>query len=282
MGWFWADSNASSNTGKLLKVNGSDIPAVCPMRSSSDNSEKLPATCPMRDDKDKSNIEDINPLNNMPTFISSKMALGQQSALPTERTVSTIPRGDDTKQGFWEYPSPQQMFNAMLRKGKLTSDAEDSVESMVDVHNFLNEEAWQEILEWEKPHIIDQPPRLLKFTGKPHDLSPRAQMYLSLSKIFPNSFNGEPPFDRHDWTVLRNVGEDEETGIPKWREIRYVIDYYGGPDNEEGYPTFFLDVRPGLDNVENAVDRFKHWSMPLVSKALGSPHEPLVSTAEKK
>jgi hypothetical protein len=48
----------------------------------------------------------------------------------------------------WEYPSPQQFYNALVRKGWETP--EEHVETMVDIHNFLNERAWMEVLKWEK------------------------------------------------------------------------------------------------------------------------------------
>lgn len=205
----------------------------------------------------------------MPFTISSEKAPGQKIDLPKERTLSTIPRGSSDNEGVWEYPSPQQMLNAMLRKGK-GDIPEDAVESMVDVHNWLNEAAWREILSWEEPYIADseKQPRLLKFIGKPSQLSPRARLYLGLSEFFPNTFGGEPPFDRHDWTILRQGKDESQT------PVRYVIDYYGGADDEEtGMPTFFLDVRPALDSFTNAVDRFRRWKQeaidPTVSKALG-------------
>ncbi len=233
--------------------------------ASKNSDDKVPAVCPVNHEG-----SGLNPLNNMPTYIPSSKMPGQQIDLPTQRTISTIPRGEDDNEGNWEYPSPQQMFNAMVRKGKGDGIPEDAVESMVDVHNFLNEGAWQEILQWEKPYTEHNKlePRLLKFTGRPDDMSPRARMYLFLSKWFPNTFDGNPPFDRHDWTVLRPEGQTQD-GKKIWRQVRYVIDYYGGPDNEEGMPTFFLDVRPALDNPLNAYDRFKKWSGPVIKKALG-------------
>lgn len=243
-------------------------PAACPMKPKGDAAvcpvkpkKEAPPVCPMK----KTDGEDINPLNNMPHVISDLMMPGQKIKLPTERTFSTIPRGEDEQEGVWEYPSPQQMFNAMLRKGKAEDIPEDAVEDMVDVHNFLNEGAWQEILGWEKPHTAkyNKPPRLAQFTGRPDDMSPRALMYLQLSKVFPQSFNPEPPFDRHDWYVLRSNGQGG------WDKVRYVIDYYGGPDDPHGMPTFFLDVRPALDNFTNAKDRFVHWSKPVWDKAMG-------------
>lgn len=84
----------------------------------------------------------------MPTLSNAREADSPQSiALPLERETSSIPRGDS--ESNWEYPSPQQMYNAMLRKGYTDTPA-DAVESMVAVHNFLNEGAWNEIEEWER------------------------------------------------------------------------------------------------------------------------------------
>jgi cytochrome c heme-lyase len=88
---------------------------------------------------------ELNPLNNMPT-LSHAMAPGQSTELPTERTTSTIPR-PHAEEKVWEYPSPQQFYNALVRKGWETP--EEHVETMVDIHNFLNEEAWQQVLKWE-------------------------------------------------------------------------------------------------------------------------------------
>lgn len=90
----------------------------------------------------------LNPLNYMPTHLSQARESPHQTiALPLDRETSTIPKGDGA--GNWEYPSPQQMYNAMLRKG-YTDTPQDAVEAMVAVHNFLNEGAWGEIREWER------------------------------------------------------------------------------------------------------------------------------------
>ena len=82
----------------------------------------------------------------MPSLSNKREHAEQTVSLPLSRETSSIPRGDaDTN---WEYPSPQQMYNAMLRKGYTDTPA-DAVESMVAVHNFLNEGAWNEIVQWE-------------------------------------------------------------------------------------------------------------------------------------
>ncbi|KAK6458780.1 cytochrome c/c1 heme-lyase [Scheffersomyces xylosifermentans] len=278
MGWFWAETRPAVSTGavapakcpvdhKALQAQKQNAQASgCPIDHSA-YSKKTQATssdteakCPVKHD------DNLNPLNNMPVNLSSERIPGQKITLSTVRTISSIPRGESEDQGLWEYPSPQQMLNAMVRKGKAQDIPEDAVESMVDVHNFLNEGAWQQILEWEHKYTKETKiePRLKMFTGRPDDMSPRAQMYLLLGKLFPNTFNTQPPFDRHDWTVLRSLGLNKG-----WKEVRYVIDYYSAPDEDDNMPAFMLDTRPALDNPTNAIDRFTHWSYPLYKKAMG-------------
>jgi hypothetical protein len=80
----------------------------------------------------------------MPDLANAKQP-GQKVDLSTERVESSILRDRMEK---WEYPSPQQFYNALVRKGWETP--EEHVEVMVDIHNFLNEQAWQEVLKWEK------------------------------------------------------------------------------------------------------------------------------------
>ena len=55
------------------------------------------------------------------------------------------------------------------------------------------------------------------------------------------------PFDRHDWIVRRENGE----------EVRYIIDFYRGrsiPGAPAGVAVH-LDVRPAIDSVPALVDR---------------------------
>ncbi|KAK9470928.1 cytochrome c and c1 heme-lyase [Dipodascopsis tothii] len=235
--------------------------AKCPV----DHTKLKPAAdaskCPVDHTKLKGGV---NPLNNMPE-LSANRAPGQKGALDTERTFSSIPKGSDASEGVWEYPSPQQMFNAIVRKGKHADDDEEAVTSMVDVHNFLNEGAWEEILRWEAKYTADsgQAPRLLQFTGRPNDPSPRALMLQAMGKVFPSKFGIEPPFDRHDWTVQRALPGGDRA------KVRYVIDYYSGPAEPDGSPSFYLDVRPALDSVTSAHDRFSVWSAAVWEDAMG-------------
>ena len=126
-------------------------PAKCPINHNNDtvlasgSSSSSPAKCPVGHGK-------LNPLNQMPN-LAQERAPGQTMELPLEREVSTIPRAKDSSK--WEYPSAQQFYNALVRKGWETP--EEHVQTMVDIHNFLNEEAWQEILKWEPPYVTHSP-----------------------------------------------------------------------------------------------------------------------------
>lgn len=89
----------------------------------------------------------LNPLNQIPSL--PQTPLDDSDQLPTERTLSSIPRSVDAgRKEAWEYPSPQQFYNALVRKGWETPV--EHVETMVEIHNFLNERAWGEVLQWEK------------------------------------------------------------------------------------------------------------------------------------
>ncbi|KAL2709627.1 Cytochrome c heme lyase [Kluyveromyces marxianus] len=283
MGWFWADKvNTTSDTKATAKADVSACPVMhkpasdkndiseCPVMHGNSGSE---GGCPVI----SKHGDQLNPLNNIPVGLTHAKQAGQKLDLPTERTVSSIPKGKASDEEFWEYPSPQQMYNAMVRKGKIdpyTGEEipEDAVESMVFVHNFLNEGCWQEILDWEKKYVqqTQSYPKLLQFTGKPDQLSPRARCFNILGTLFPGHFSSELPFDRHDWVVLRPDPTSSDSENPGYRKVRYVIDFYGGPDDEDGLPTFNLDVRPALDNFTNAKDRFERWITPTLDKYFNS------------
>jgi cytochrome c heme-lyase len=234
----------------------------------------------------------LNPLNYMPNDLSNAPAPSQSTVLPQSREASTIPRGDGTGQ-TWEYPSPQQMYNAMLRKGYEDTPT-DAVEAMVAVHNFLNEGAWAEILEWERRFggglarawracsrgeagSVLSPgspsegrwgedraaPQLARLMGRPGDLTPKARMLQAAAWAFPARYNGELPFDRHDWFVKRDLPDGSH------QEVRYVIDYYSAPPDPNGEPVFYLDVRPAVDSPAAVVWRAMRWGGDLWYRGMG-------------
>ena len=112
------------------------------------------------------------------------MAPGQRRAISTDRQVSTIPKsGTD---GTWVYPSPQMFYNSLVRKGKAEDCTEDDMSAVVSVHNSMNEDTWRRVLTWERLHQDEcRNPMLLRFLGRPDDLSPLAwaRYFMSLIHI---------------------------------------------------------------------------------------------------
>ncbi|KAL2022039.1 hypothetical protein VTK56DRAFT_6279 [Thermocarpiscus australiensis] len=325
MGWFWADTTppAPRAVNPVDSRNHSGVaspPPGCPMHkrtvdvlsSASPSSNQAPSSCPVPHGNPSANaalsscpvphsshgdpsdqrqeqslLSKLNPLNYMFHSISQEPAPNQAFALPTSRDESSIPKG--TGDGNWEYPSPQQMYNALLRKGYTDTDI-TAVESMVAVHNFLNEGAWAEIVEWERrfgkglwrgwevskrgeenaPLELRKleaqeggraQPTLIRFQGRPKDMTPKAAMLQLLGRVYPAKFGTEPPFDRHDWYVSREINGQK-------KEVRYVIDYYSAPPEPTGEPVFYLDVRPAL-TPSGAVERLMRWGGDVWWRASG-------------
>jgi cytochrome c heme-lyase len=167
--------------------------AQCPIQRDKDSFQKS-GQCPVEHGE-------LNPLNQMPSLANAPQP-GQSVDLPTERTESSIPRDGRER---WEYPSPQQFYNALVRKGWETP--EEHVEVMVEIHNFLNEQAWLEVLKWEKrqhgqvvclnlSRSRSSPPllfssndiQLARLRGRPGELSPKARLFMLAGWLLPSRF----------------------------------------------------------------------------------------------
>ncbi|GMH87798.1 hypothetical protein TL16_g10968 [Triparma laevis f. inornata] len=229
---------------------------------------------------------------------------GQDFPLHTHREVSSIPKSSHTpnhqsqvtavgspeEKEKWVYPSEQQYYNAVMRKGwKGISPSE--IPEVVRIHNFVNERGWAEVCSWEEPHSTKikesskpppsnsstpsppssstftprtlpwsptttttstyTPPKLIRFLGRPTDPSPKSFLNLLLGY--------KPPFDRHDWIISRTRTTLPHEASFFWEgggmvreEVRYVIDFYEG-----GGMGCFLDVRPAVDGVQQVLDRIR-------------------------
>jgi cytochrome c heme-lyase len=243
--------------------------ATCPVNHDKDSSastalkDKKPAidSCPIANPeyaKDKKPANDtcqvsanegLNPANYMPEIPEQQTWPGQSIPLDTNRTTSTIPKGSVVpphqtsvaESPAWVYPSEQQFFNAMRRKG---FDAkEQDMKSVVAIHNAVNERTWNEVMKWEQKFHSEhcKEPKLVKFMGRPKDMSPKARfLTLFLGYI--------EPFDRHDWIVDR-CGTEQ----------RYVVDFYRGKlSANDGKPiAFHIDARPALDSFQSLKDRVR-------------------------
>lgn len=139
------------------------------------------------------------------------------------------------------YPSEAQFFAAMARKNH-NPHAPD-MKTIVPIHNAVNERAWVELMKWEAGRGGEAcgGVKLVNFRGRPNDMSPKARVMTLLGY--------SAPFDRHDWVV-------ERCGT----RIRYVIDFYTGrgAGASSNNASFYLDVRPALDNWEAVKMRFEN------------------------
>jgi cytochrome c heme-lyase len=247
----------------------------CPMNQQKSNSE-APTECPIKNDENKYknpnqyNVysQKIDPTNQMPTQANQQPAPGQVVPLSTDRVTSGIPKGG-TEEGTWSYPSPQMFWNALVRKGKSEGSTEKDMDVVVAIHNNMNENTWKQVMAWEELHPVSESgrePKLLRFQGKPHDLSPKARLKLL--------FGHPAPFDRHDWIVDRGG-----------KEVRYVIDYYHDESQVKADKTpkltdlhsvksITVDVRPALDSVDSLIDRLCRMPFHLLKNPNSIYHPP--------
>ncbi|CCC71644.1 hypothetical protein NCAS_0H03340 [Naumovozyma castellii] len=160
----------------------------------------------------------------------------KQPTPASNREISTIPR-TGTEQN-WIYPSESQFYQAMKRKN-WNPDLKD-MQTVVPLHNSINERVWHYIKNWEKDAGGDACGgiKLSTFKGDSHKWTPRAW-------IRYNIFQMSKPFDRHDWQIDR-CG----------KTIDYVIDFYCDMKKVEHdgkieeMPNVYLDVRPKLNSWE--------------------------------
>ena len=284
-----SDKTSNSNNGECPIVNGNienTSSSECPMKKGSINIQKN--ECPMKETttsiekeecpmKNKKGVaynvygQTIDPSNQMPSNPNQIPNDTQRYPLETSRVPSTIPKGGVS--GTWTYPSEQMFFNALTRKGKGEDVHEGDITTIVAIHNNMNEKTWKQVQEWEETLYPGSSSRLLKFMGRPDDMTPLAMLKYA--------WKGKP-FDRHDWTIARDDGS----------EVRYVIDYYfdEGKSGEDKVPALHsassvqsisIDARPAVDNIQSFLDRIRY---PFLSSPEATKHavEPTTVTDNKE
>lgn len=182
----------------------------------------------------------------------------QRFPLNTDRQVSSIPRAaaaaaaqqqqphhqHDDQAAHWVYPSEQQLYNAMRRKG-WQNIPEESIPVVLQIHNGINEGTWGKIIDWEGSPDV----RLVRFQGRPRDMTPKAFIMSKVLGLYTT------PFDRHDWFV-----ENPHTAPGQLQ--RYVIDYYMiENDNAASHlpPAPYVDARPALEGPRGATMRMQRF-----------------------
>ena len=168
----------------------------------------------------------------------------QRIRLETSRQVSGIPRGDGQETAVphhqgeaatnkWVYPSEQQLYNAMKRKG-WSNIPEESIPVVLQIHNGINERTWKQIQDWEGTEDV----QLARFMGRPSDMTPKAFFMSKILRIY------DAPFDRHDWYVSNKNRQGTQ---------RYVIDYYYLSSGDPNMPPIpYVDARPAFDHPRAA------------------------------
>ncbi len=171
---------------------------------------------------------------------AAKVQIPATSTMSNEREESSIPSRD----GNWKYPSPVQFYRNAVAKGH-SVDPHD-MNTVVSIHNAVNEETWRRITEIERRlHSQDCPtgPSLVRFVGKPGEPSLKATLLHWVGGYVM-------PFDRHEWTIDR-CGK----GL-----FKYHVDFYDGASttNESPKVSIYLDVRPAMDSTQGVIDRIKN------------------------
>ena len=169
---------------------------------------------------------------------AAKVVIPENSVMSSDREISSIPKHD----GKWAYPSPVQFYKNAVAKGH-ELDPND-MNTVVSIHNAVNEETWRRIVDIEKRYHgseCPQGPTLIRFVGKPGDPSMKAQ-----AKHWIGGY--VMPFDRHEWTIDR-CGK----GL-----FKYHVDFYDGANQESSKVNIYLDVRPAMDNFSGVMDRFRN------------------------
>ena len=205
----------------------------------------------------------------MPRDLSDKKSTAATGIASPVRESSTIPKAG-TDDSTWTYPSPEMFYNALARKNKLEGAREEDMETVVAIHNNMNELTWLQVLAWEALHDLSkrnqgEEPKLLRFMGRPTELSPKAQLKML--------FGHTKPFDRHDWIVDRGG-----------KEVRYIIDYYHDESavaidekpkhlkDTSSMKSILVDVRPALDSLESVYDVL--FRMPMKQAAGTTTYRP--------
>ena len=182
-------------------------------------------------DREVSSIPRALPTNHERQHLNSAEAAALPPPANNEKDT-----GRDRETGNWIYPSQEMFFAAMKRKGH--DPEQHDMQTIVPIHNAVNERAWNHILEWERGRGSEAcgGPKLVSFAGDSKALTPKARwnnLVLGYAK----------PFDRHDWVVDR-CG----------KKVGYVIDFYSGRGGE-GPLSFYLDVRPKINSWEGVSTR---------------------------
>ncbi|ETB61738.1 hypothetical protein YYC_01565 [Plasmodium yoelii 17X] len=137
---------------------------------------------------------EINERNMMPNIPNAPIETEKNDniQLNKKREISSIPKNNNE---YWLYPSPQQFYNSLIRKNKDIDKVD--VDSVVNIHNDVNEESWKSILKYEHMHKKKcEKVTLQRFCGKFDDLSIKAKFRSIYIDVRPAMRNLSTIWDR--------------------------------------------------------------------------------------
>jgi hypothetical protein len=150
MSWF--------QTVEALPSPPATVPAPegggCPMKAKEPAAAAAGSACPMKDGSSSSyknpnayNVysQKIDPTNNMPVQANQQQTASQTKALSTDRQASSIKKAGVEGDSTWVYPSPQMFWNALARKDKLQGVQEEDMDTVIAIHNNMNESTWYQV-----------------------------------------------------------------------------------------------------------------------------------------
>ncbi|RQM24631.1 hypothetical protein B5M09_003093 [Aphanomyces astaci] len=209
-------------------------PEGCPVKHSGNTTSVVGEGCPVVKKQKVYNVysQEIDPTNNMPSNPNQEPNDGQKYPLNTTRVTSTIPKGGTD--GTWTYPSEQMFFNALRRKGKGEDVHEGHVQTIVSIHNNMNERAWNQVAAWEEA-------------------------------LHPGY---DKPFDRHDWVVVRNDNTEQRYVIDYYfDDDKAAEDAVPRLHDVTSVKSITMYARPAVDSLSAVVDRIKFPLLNLLGTA---------------
>ena len=163
------------------------------------SSTRVASSIPMTPDKGAVSVAVAVEVEGVGAGAGAGAGEGGVAAAGTATGVGCGGDGAGAAEEVWQYPSEQMFYNALKRKGKGGDVREEDMNTVVSIHNAVNERTWRQLMAWEAPHCDEcATPKLSRFMGRPKDVTPKAR--------FMQMLGYKLPFDRHDWIVDRCVG----------------------------------------------------------------------------
>lgn len=187
----WLAANPGQNSPFQPKAAAAEgfTKAASSTEQDSTSTSPPPPSGPVPAGKRVRRLSEDRVISSIPRYATeTPEASGSKSSTP-EPASSHTSTDAISEENKWVYPSEGQFFRAMLRKHQagLYSDASAppnpaDMQTIVPIHNAVNEKAWAEVLAWEAKQGGDKCGgiRLVSFKGRPKERTPKAWINVAL------------------------------------------------------------------------------------------------------